>query len=85
MVGIRFVSTVAVERVLAMAKVKVVKQSQYVEARNKLIPFAARYANSFFRNSSEPHALTDEEKGRWNAIFHAKMNELASPLLRGVR
>jgi hypothetical protein len=64
---------------------KVIKQTKYVEERNKLIPFAERYANSFFPNVKRSHGLTEDEKGRWNAIFHAKMNDLAAPLLKRMR
>jgi hypothetical protein len=48
---------------------------RYVAERDKLIPFAERYANKKF--GERPGANRDKWVSDWNLAFHSKMDELA--------
>jgi hypothetical protein len=56
--------------------------SEYVEKRSKLIPFAEKYADEkngkVYRGKDGPGR--EEWMRSWNLDYHSKMNELASKL-----
>jgi len=51
------------------------KDPKYVKARNKLIPFAERFANQTVqREGWESNEHFDD---RWNGVYHGEMDRLA--------
>lgn len=55
---------------------------KYIEARNRLIPEAERYANKLCgkkppkKTGKKADNSRDEWNARWNRTFHSKMNQL---------
>jgi hypothetical protein len=53
------------------------KDQNYIDQRNKLIPVAEQYANEKEGHTPKPNQERDAWANNWNRAFHGEMNRLA--------